>query len=131
MSHLVTIKTQIKDLAALDAAAKAVGLELRRGQETFRWWGTNPETCTHALSIPNSKSGAEIGVVKDGAHFKLIYDFYGSQGDRIRELVGEKCGKLVQAYNTEVITRTAKLVGKKVVRKVLPNGTVKLEIRGY
>ncbi len=39
MSHIATVEVQIRDLDALDRACQRLGLELRRGQTTFKWWG--------------------------------------------------------------------------------------------
>jgi hypothetical protein len=39
MSHVVEIKHRIKDLDCLAQACKDLGLDFRKGQKTFRWWG--------------------------------------------------------------------------------------------
>lgn len=83
MSHVVSLDLEIHDLAALEAACKRIGLELRRNQKTYRWWGRSagdyplPQgftadelgSCEHAIGIPNDTEthrcyapGASIGV---------------------------------------------------------------------
>lgn len=39
MSHVATVDVKIRDLAALDRACQRLGLELRRNQTTYKWWG--------------------------------------------------------------------------------------------
>jgi len=39
MSHIVTIETQLTDLAAVKAACKRMGWVLVEGQKTFAWFG--------------------------------------------------------------------------------------------
>jgi len=67
MSHVAQIELEIRSLEALEAACKRLGLEFRRDQKTYRWWGesagdyplpagyTKSElgTCQHAMGIPN------------------------------------------------------------------------------
>ena len=68
MSHITTIELDIKDLDALKVAAEKLGLEFRRGQETYKWFGRSVGDsplpagfrkqdlgkCEHALRIPNN-----------------------------------------------------------------------------
>ena len=39
MSHIATVEVHIRDIAALDRACQRLGLELRRNQTTYKWWG--------------------------------------------------------------------------------------------
>lgn len=39
MSHIATVDVQIRDIDALDRACQRLGLELRRNQTTYKWWG--------------------------------------------------------------------------------------------
>jgi hypothetical protein len=69
MSHVATIEIEIKDLAALEAAAHDCGLVFKRNQKTYRWYGrsvgdypipagfTAEElgTCEHAIGFESDK----------------------------------------------------------------------------
>lgn len=99
VSHVATINVEIKSLDDLEAAAKSIGLELVRGQRTYRWYGRSvgdypvPQgfaadelgTCDHAIRVPLSVDGAdrcyEIGVCgrRDGKPgFVLLWDNWNS-----------------------------------------------------
>jgi hypothetical protein len=122
MSHVESIKLNITDLDALEAACKSIGLELSRGQKTYRWWGhsvgdypipagftaNDLGKCEHAIRIPNNNSAYEIGVVKnrDGRDgYTLLWDFYAG-GKGMQSMVGDsQASKLVQANQLEVASR--------------------------
>lgn len=73
MSHVVEIKHRINDLECLALACKALGLDFRKDQKTFRWWGKSvgdyplPEGyskadmghCLHAIGRPDEDSFTE------------------------------------------------------------------------
>ena len=113
MSHVARIDMEIKDLTALKAAAKLLGMEFLEGQTTYRWYGRHvgdyslPEgfkasdlgKCEHAIGIPNDKKAYEIGVVKrrDGKEgYTLLWDFWaggygleakvGKDGNKLKEI---------------------------------------------
>jgi len=68
MSHIAEIEIEIKDLDALEAAARSLGLELARRQTTYRWYGELLEghplpagftkadlgRCDHAIRVPGN-----------------------------------------------------------------------------
>jgi hypothetical protein len=148
MSHVATVELEIKDIDALEIAAKELGLELMRNQKTYRWYGRwvqdyhgndaaykhgiKPENygkCEHALRIKGDTSGYEIGVARNEAgQLQLIWDFYGS-GQRLVEKIGKDAGKLTQLYACEVATKQAKKQGFAVQKKVLANGKLQLVCR--
>jgi hypothetical protein len=39
MSHIATVEVQIKDLDCLAKAAERCGLEFKKDQKNFRWYG--------------------------------------------------------------------------------------------
>lgn len=107
MSHIVSIKTQLLDLTAIEAAAKACGCELVRGQTTYQWWGRSvgdyplPQgfkakdlgKCEHAIKVPGTTW--EVGVVRarnaDGSNapgYTLLCDFFGPDGAPIAKALG-------------------------------------------
>ena len=145
MSHVCEIQVEIKDLDALAAAAEKLGLELRRGQRTYRWWGksvgdyplpagfTADELgkCEHALSVRNNPNAYEVGVVKrkDGKPgYVLLWDFYaGGQG--LEDAVGKDASKLRQRYAAEVAIKNARRQGFRVTEQVGQDGKIKLVCR--
>ncbi len=115
MSHVATIELQIKDLDALERACKTLGLELVRGQESYRWYGhhvgdyplpagfsaADLGKCNHAIRIPGVSS-YEVGVVQRGDSYTLLWDFYGSQGRLMQDHIGASGIKLQDQYAAQV-----------------------------
>lgn len=145
MSHVATIKCEVKDLDALRTAAAKLGLEFREGQKTYRWWGhhvgdyplptgfTKDDLgkCDHALSVSGNDSAYEVGIVKrrDGkAGYELLWDFYGG-GRGLQACVGPNGNKLVQGYQYEASRNAAIRDGWSIEStRTLDNGTVQLTL---
>lgn len=127
MSHITKINLLIKDLDALDKACSRLGLELVRGQKTFKWYGrfvgdslgiagVNPADygkCEHAIRVKGNVGAYEIGLVKraDDKGYDLHWDNYqGGYGlaEKVgyetgaRARVGAKATKLADWYAAEV-----------------------------
>lgn len=131
MSHIAEIKIQIRDLDALTAAAKKLGLEFRRDQKQHRYYAGKMSPCDHALTIAGAigAGAGEIGVVrKEGSTYGLNWDSYGGGGGLVAK-VGQKAEKLVQGYAVEVAVREAMRKGFRVVsNRVRQDGKVELEL---
>lgn len=154
MSHVTDIKLKVRDLDALEEACNALGLELRRDQKTYAWWGhfvgdsnaygehkpSEMGKCDHAIRIKgdtprNGSSGPwEIAVInaKDGDGYNLYFDQYGSAGRRLAEKVGPQSNRLRQEYSAAVAMRAArkKLASKgfRATRENLPNGRIRVRL---
>lgn len=152
MSHVSAIETVINDLDALEEAAQTLGLELIRGQKTFRWYGqwvkdyhgddaaykhgVDPSTygkCDHVLRIPGSDENTyEIGLVQQpDSTFKIVLDHWGP-GQKLVEKIGGLEGKLLNhAY---VQAKTVKELTKKgfklIKQENLASGKTKLTLQG-
>jgi hypothetical protein len=105
MSHITTIKVEIMDLDALDEACKPLGLELRRGQKKYRWYGSQPKACEHAIGIPKTNN-YEVGVVRQGNSLGLAYDPYDHE---LSKKVGPGCGNIIAAYSKVMAKKQARL----------------------
>jgi hypothetical protein len=145
MSHVATIEIEIRDLDALDAAARSLGLELVRGQTTYKWYGRHVGDyplpagftredlgrCDHAIRVPGNNQAYEIGVVKrrDGRPgYVLLWDFWRG-GYGLVEKVGENANRLKQAYAIEAAKRAAWRAGHRVLGEIRKaDGTIVLRI---
>lgn len=151
MSHVATVDLEIRDLDALAEAAGRVGLELVRGQQTYRWYGEHvgdypppagfmPEDlgkCEHALVVAGDFSGRsewmkpyEIGVVRrrDGKPgFALLWDFYDG-GNGLQDKVGPGCRNLKREYATVVARKQAIAQGFTVNELRQPDGSIRLRL---
>ena len=128
MSHISKIEVEIQSLEDLKAACKQLGFQFCEGQKTHRWYGTNKRSennidsdfgkCDHAITVPQCKY--EIGVVKKGNHYNLLWDSYYTGG--LEEKIGKDAGLLKQAYSVQRIKREARIKGYRVVQKKVTNG---------
>jgi len=136
MSHLAKIELEIKDLAALRAAVQNLGYEFRENQTTYawygRWVGDSPlpdgvsqeelGKCSHAIRVPGCSY--EIGIVRKGPNYVLLWDFWHAGG--LSKVIGNNAGVLKQAYALERIRREARLKHYKFREKLLPNNTIQI-----
>lgn len=143
MSHVAAIGVKIAPdefgLQALELACKELGLELRRGKRTYKWFGQwvndysaenasykhgrNPKDygkCDHAIGIPGDHHSYEVGVVPNpnGAGWILEYDFWSGGGGMSKFIEGVgppgTAGKLVAAYAKHEALLTASRQGQSV-----------------
>ncbi len=117
MSHIVSIETQIRDVAALNAACTRLGLA-EPVQETVQLF-TNQAT-GFSVRLP----GWRYPVVCDLVNGSLKYDnFSGRWGEQIR------LDNLLQAYAVEKAKLEARRQGHSMIEQSLANGSIKLTIQ--
>lgn len=145
MSHVAMIDLEIRDLEALKAACRRLGLEFVKGQTTYKWYGRHVGDyplptgfaqedlgkCDHAIRVPGNSRAYEIGVVRrrDGRPgYTLLWDFWQG-GYGLEEKVGQEAGRLKQAYGIEAAKRAAQRAGHRVLGETQrADGTVVLRI---
>ena len=117
MSHVVTIKTEVRDAAAVRAACQRLGLPQPVQGTTKLFSG---QVSGLAVQLPEW----EYPVVCDTASGQLKYDnFNGRWGDE-RQL-----DKFLQAYTVERARAEARRRGHAVTEAQLPDGAIKLTIQ--
>jgi hypothetical protein len=141
MSHVTQIAIEVTDLDALEQACRTLGLELRRGQTTYKWYGTYvgdspmPEGmsesmlghCHHAIRLPGWSHAYEIGVVQvaNNTYRLHIDEWQGGYG--MVALAGTNCAKLLQRYGLNVAAAQAKKEGMRVIGESLQqDGSIRL-----
>lgn len=139
MSHVADIGLLVKDLKSLEKACKTLGLELVRGQQTYKWYGrsvgdtplpagfkeSDLGKCEHAIRIPGNSQAYEIGVVKrrDGkAGYQLLWDSWNN-GYGIVPIVGKAAEKLKHAYSHQLTLSHYRQKGYRITEKVKEDGT--------
>lgn len=134
MSHIANIKTPIRDLRALAAAARELGGELVIDQKTNNYYG-GKNKCDHAIRISGVRY--EVGVVKqkDGTFTLAVDDFgndsaSGHDGQRLTAAFGKGLSKLTQLYAVAKAEIEARARGWMSSRKTLANGSIKLTMTG-
>jgi hypothetical protein len=148
MSHVVAIKTELRDLEAVKAACQRLGFKFLEGQTTFKWYGRwfndynaedaafrrgiEPEDygkCHHAISVPNTSMGYEAGLVRQGDYYVLSMDFFDS--GLTEQMGGKDCGKFLQAYAVEKTKLEARRQGMTFSETALADGSVELTLTEY
>ena len=136
MSHVVSIKTEFRDLKAVQAACAELGMTFKENQKTIRWYGRwvndydaedaayklgiEPKlygTCDHAIEVPGSDY--DVGLLQNPVTkgYKLYFDFYSTHGKAIQAAIGKSGEKLLQYYAVHKLAMEAKLKGYMVQRK--------------
>lgn len=120
MSHVTVIDVEIKDLEALKAACEKAGLEFKEGKRNYKWYGrhvgdyplpagftkSDLGKCDHAIGVPGNNKAYEIGVVKKGEGYTMLWDFWQG-GFGLEKLAGKDCENVTNAYATEVALKEA------------------------
>ena len=124
MSHFTEIKTQIKDIAALDRACAELGLSLVPNADA-RGYANNH---THGDHVIRLKGPYDIAVNQqpDGNH-GLTTDWWAGHVERE---VGKDFGRLLQLYGVHKATLEARRKGLSVQRHQQSNGNIKLVLQG-
>lgn len=141
MSHVVKIELQITDLEALRVACEALGLELRHGQRTYRWYGRTEGAghdlpagfteadlghCDHAIAVKGQSSAYEVGIAKrrDGRPgYVMLADFVDY---RLTDKIGQGATRLKQQYGAAVSSRTLQRQGFRVQQRITADGKIVL-----
>lgn len=116
MSHIVQIKTQVRDAAAVEAACRRLGLKmpLRRTAKLF-----SGEASGLTVELP----GWQYPVVIDTGSGKISYDNFGGRWGEQRQF-----DAFIQSYAVEKARIEARKRGHSVTEQKLPDGSVKLTI---
>ena len=122
MSHISKIELEVRDIQILGNACKRLGLELLKGQKTFKWYGKEAE-CDHAIRVPGADY--EIGVTNKNGLYELQCDYYDRN---IEKVIGKKGGLLKQAYAVEKAKIEARKKGYSVLERKTENG-IRLHVR--
>ena len=132
MSHISKIELVIHCLEDLKDACRQLGFEFVKNQKTFKWYGRwvgdtpLPEgvkiedigKCDHAIRVPGCEY--EVGVIKRGEHYVLLWDYYYAGG--LIERIGANAGKLKQAYTVSRVRKEARRKGYRVLEKRIDQG---------
>ena len=117
MSHIVTIKTEIRDPVALAAACRRLGLA-EPVQGKAKLFTTEAEGLI--VNLPDWR----YPVVVDTESRRVHYDNYGGQWGKQAEL-----DRLLQAYAVEKAKLEARRAGHTVTEQPLTDGSIKLTIQ--
>ena len=117
MSHIVTIKTEVRDVAAIRAACRRLNLD-EPEQGTFKLF--SGEVSGLAVQLPDW----QYPVVCDTTTAQVHYDnFQGRWGDQ------KHLDAFLQAYAIEKCRAEARKKGHLVTEQQLADGSIKLTVQ--
>jgi hypothetical protein len=100
-------------------------------QSTYKRWGNDhgrkdgAQACEYAIRIPGNQQAYEIGVVRDGEGYKLLWDsFMGGYG--LEKVVGENADILKDAYAAALSTSHYSQLGYMVTQEMTEDGAIVL-----
>ena len=124
MSHFTTIQTQIKDIEALRAACRELGLELWQDAEA-RGYGRQQQ---HGDFVIRLKGPYDVAVHhQNNGTYGLTADWWDGHVERE---VGTNYGRLLQLYAVHKTAREARKRGLSVQRTLRTDGSIKLTLGG-
>jgi hypothetical protein len=124
MSHFTTIKTQIKDIAALTAACKEMSLTLLQNA-TARGYEQNTRPGDYVIQL-NGPYDIALNQQPDGT-YGLTTDWWSGH---VEKEVGKDYGRLLQLYGVHKASLEAKKKGYSVLRQAKQDGSIKLVLMG-
>ena len=124
MSHFTTVKTQIKDIAALRSACAELGLTVKQNAQARGYY----ENKTKGDYVIKLKGPYDIALNQqpDGS-FGITADLWEGH---VEKEVGKNYGKLMQLYGVHKVAIEARKKGLSVLRRPQQNGSIKLVLMG-
>jgi hypothetical protein len=125
MSHFTTIHTQIKDIEALKAACRELGLELLENAQA-RGYADKTRQGEYVIRLKGPFDIA-LNRAPSGA-YEFVADWWGGH---IEKEAGKNGSRILQYYGVHKTTREAQRKGYMVSRQTLNDGSIKLTIGGF
>lgn len=134
MSHVINIELEIKDLDALEAACKALGLTYERETTKWRWYGKwmndySGKNAAYKNKIDTNRYGTadagvikvpgatyDIGVYKVENGYALVYDNW-QHGQGIETTLGVGTPDLNKQYGAQVALKRLRKMGFRATAK--------------
>jgi hypothetical protein len=123
MSHFTTIKTQIKDIQALQTACGELGLKLVPNANA-RGFLSNTHKGEYVIKL---KGPYDIALNEQDGAYGLTADFWDGH---VEKEVGKDYGKLLQLYGVHKASIEARRKGYSVHRQQKQDGSIKLVLMG-
>jgi len=124
MSHFTTIKTQIKDITALESACRELQLNVTANSKARGYAGQS----RHGDYVIKLNGPYDIAVNKQPDNtFALTTDWWDGS---VEKEVGPNFGRLLQLYAVHKAAQEARKRGLSVLRQTQRNGNIKLVLLG-
>ena len=118
MSHIATVKCEIKSLDALEEAVQKFHATLHRGKTNFKAYAGTNTKCLHTIELDGDANAYSIGLrqlAQAEEAYELACDWYDGKLERAfgRDFIG-----LRNEYQAVVAEKALKKQGWRVSRKV-------------
>ena len=124
MSHFTTIKTEVRDLDALNDACAEMDLKLVPSA-ICRGYAGAVRKAGHVVRL---KGPYDIAVdPAEGGGYGFSADWWGGH---VEEEVGAGYGRLLQSYGVHKTLREARMRGLRATRQLEADGTIVLTLEG-
>lgn len=127
MSHWTTIKVEVRDIAALQAACNEMGLQFVDGvtPQYARGYAGNLRKCDHLIKLRGPYDVAVDGSEASG--YTLSTDWWDGH---VAKEVGVEFSRLLQNYGVAKTERMARARGLRVTKKVQADGSIRMTLTG-
>ena len=152
MSHVASVDLIVTDLDALEKVCTELGMQLCRGQRTWKWYGRwmddyaaedaaykngiKPEQYghgEHAIRLPGCEYEIGLVPVEEGKKWRVVYDFYGPGQALAKACGGQALPGLKDTYGAMVTAKhySTLMPGQKpwqVKTTKLPTGAIQVKM---
>ena len=124
MSHFTSIRTEVRDLEALNDACVEMGLRLLKDTPCRGYAGAT-RMAGHVIQL---KGPYDIAVdPADGGRYGFTTDWWAGH---VEQEVGPAYGRLLQSYGVHKTIRAARSRGLRTTRNLQSDGSVVLTLEG-
>lgn len=122
MSHLATVKSQLKSIEAIRMACRELGVVLREGGRARYFNARQSDECDFTIELPKPHDRYSVGLKRqpDGT-FALVADDMVAGWDT---KLGRNYGKFKQEVSFATLRLEAQRKGLRLTREMQPNGTL-------
>ncbi len=133
MSHLTTIKSQIKFPDAILSAAQVLGVSVVQRAKA-RFYSGYSEPCNYVLQLPG-RYDLGLKQMPDGTfHFvcdeEVLSDTENVRNSDALRILGKRGGRFLQEYHAAVAMTQARQAGLIYQRNTLADGTLQIRLTG-
>ena len=131
MSHLTTIKSQVKFPDAILQAAQVLGVTVVQ-REKARFYSGYSEQCDYVLQLPG-RYDLGLKQMPDGTFYFVCDEEVLSDTENVRNgealrILGRRAGRFLQEYQAAVVLKQAREAGLTYHRTTLSDGTLQIRL---
>ena len=128
MSHLATVKSQLKSIEAIRMACHELGVVLREGGRARYFDGQQSDKCDYTIELPKPHDRYSVGLKRqpDGTYSLVADDMVAGWDTKL----GRNYGLFKQQVAFATLRLEAQRKGLRLTREMQPNGTMRVIMTG-